>query len=114
MLFSRFLADVILIKLGFHAAVPHELAVLMELARQLMSTQRCSPVQSCVRVLLLPRNHDAIKALTQAMAIMLPLRKMLESSGDPAASLAAACHVGRFAVASQDETTAGGPLTPVL
>ena len=105
-LFDRFLTDVLTIKLGFHDAQKHELPVLKELARHLLQPGRgapaSAPAQSCVRVLLLPRNHDGMKALTQAMAILQPLRFALADMGDAATALAAACLVGREAVAAQD------------
>jgi hypothetical protein len=65
-LFDRFLTDVLHLRLGFHGAQSHELAVLMELARMLLAPRGNSAAfQSVVRVLLLPRHLTGMPALAQ-------------------------------------------------
>lgn len=98
LLFRRFLSDVLQQLLKFHSARPLELDVLIELAFLAIGLggARGAARPSCVRVLLLPRSDASIASLSQALAVLTPLRPLLFNAkgaalGDSRERLAAAC-----------------------
>lgn len=82
------------LRLGFHGAQPHELAVLIELARMLLAPRGTAAFQSVVRVLLLPRHLTGMPALAQVcvwggrmggyvLLLSLPVYTCLHSTPHP-------------------------------
>jgi hypothetical protein len=104
-LFTRFLSDVLVQLLHFHAATPLEFDILLELTRLILGGANARP--SCVRVLMLPRIDTTIPALSQALAILAPLRRTLHTAAAKGeagalALLARACATGRQALGLPD------------